>query len=168
MSSKESSFKGCRDVRTDYKERHTWLPWDVINDARFNSHNSYKTSYVKDPNWEWLRRSLVLASESAPPSSRQRGVRASERGSQLPNLKRSASQYWRAAEQTKCKYTRMFSQYFLCLTEMRLWFAKMYPYVPLRGSNKYKKKDRYQTTGRPMTNIHISQIKRQRYIYWSL
>ena len=109
-----------------------------FNDARFNSHNSYKTSYVKDPNWEWLRRNLVLVLESAPPSSRQRGVRASERGSQLPNLKRSASQYWRAAEQTKCKYTRMFSQYFL--TEMRLIFANMYPYVPLRGSNKYKKK----------------------------
>ena len=41
---------------------------------------------------------------------------------------------------SKCKYTRMISRYFLCLTEMRLRFAKMYSYVPLRGSNKYKKK----------------------------
>ena len=40
---------------------------------------------------------------------------------------------------SKCKYTRTISRYFLCLTEMRLRFAKMYSYVPLRGRNKYKK-----------------------------
>ena len=34
----------------------------------------------------------------------------------------------------------MISRYFLCLTEMRLRFANMYSYVPLRGGNKYKKK----------------------------
>ena len=41
--------------------------------------------------------------------------------------------------------TRMISRYFLCLTEMRLRFAKMYSYVPLRGSNKYKKKEEAAT-----------------------
>ena len=38
-----------------------------------------------------LRLNRVLASESAPPSSRRQGVRARERGSQLPNVKRSTS-----------------------------------------------------------------------------
>ena len=112
-----------------------------FNDARFNSHNSYKTSYVKDPNWEWLRRSLVLASESAPPSSGQRGVRASERGSQLLNLKRSASQCWEQLSKTTCKYIRRISRYNSVpdWNEINLRHY-MYPYVPLRGGNKYKKK----------------------------
>ena len=45
----------------------------------------------------------------------------------------------RAVEQTTCKYTRRISQYVLCLTEVRLIFANIYLYVPLRGGNKYKK-----------------------------
>ena len=28
----------------------------------------------------------------------------------------------------------------MCLTYLRLFFAKLYYYVPLRGGNKYKKK----------------------------
>ena len=109
-----------------------------FNDARFNSHNSYKTSYVKDPNWEWLRQNLVLVLESAPPSSRQRGVRASERGSQLLNLKRSASQFWEQLSKTMCKYIRRISRYNSVpdWNEINLRHY-MYPYVPLRGGNKY-------------------------------
>ena len=45
------------------------------------------------------------------------------------------------AEVKNVQYSRMTNQYFLSLTEMRLWFANVPPFVPLRGWNKYKKKN---------------------------
>ena len=40
-----------------------------------------------------------------------------------------------------CKYKRMINRYFLCLTEMRLWFEKIVLLLtPPGGCNKYKKK----------------------------
>ena len=66
-------------------------------------------------------------------------VRALERGSRLRIPRRRASPMLKSSW-ASASTRGWLVDIFLCLTEMRLRFAKMYPYVPLRGSNKYKKK----------------------------
>ena len=76
-----------------------------------------------------------------PTSSQGRGGSSSRARVEAPDPEKKSKS--NVEEQlSKCKYKRMISRYFLCLTEMRLRFAKLYSYVPLRGSNKYKKKDK--------------------------
>ena len=66
-------------------------------------------------------------------------VRALERGSRLRIPRRRASPMLKSSW-ASASTRGWLVDIFLCLTEMRLRFAKMYPYVPLRGCNKYKKR----------------------------
>ena len=109
-------------------------------DARFHQTFQCLSLNVKGLHWErdlaehevWLhnrRRHQVEA-----------GVdRALERGSKLRIPRRSEVHV--EEQLITCKYNRMINRYFLCLTEMRLWFIKTVLLLTLpEGCNKYKKK----------------------------
>ena len=71
-----------------------------------------------------LSRTQGLAPQLTPTSSQGRGGSSSRARVEAPDPEKKSKS--NVEEQlSKCKYKRMISRYFLCLTEMRLRFAKI-------------------------------------------
>ena len=98
-------------------------------DARFHHTFQCLSLNVKDQNWERdLAEHEVWLPNWRRHQAKAGAVRALGRGSRLRIPRRRASPMLKEqAEVKNVQYSRMINQYFLSLTEMRLWFAKMYP-----------------------------------------
>ena len=109
-------------------------------DARFHHTFQCLSLNVKDQYWERdLAEHEVWLPNWRRHQAKAGAVRALGRGSRLRIPRRRASPMLKSSW-ASASTRGWLVDIFLCLTEMRLRFAKMYPYVPLRGCNKYKKK----------------------------